>query len=112
MLRPHIASAGDPGLVDQQAVAELRNSPVGVEQSIRALRLHQLTCGDRAGEPVGKGLAGELPNPSRHDDDNPVSSEHYHASVEPCPGRFAWDRPPASRGEDLVLLFEHTDSFT
>lgn len=42
---------------------ELRIIPVGVEQRVRAIRLHHLTVGDRGGQPAVVGLASELQDP-------------------------------------------------
>jgi hypothetical protein len=65
---------------------------VGVEQGIRTVGLDQFGVGDRAGQPSVVGLVGELQDPARHRDRNPVGGELLHEPVVPFPGRFACKR--------------------
>ena len=80
------------GLVGQQPVSELRVIPVGVEERVGAIGLHEFAGGDRVRQPPIVGLAGELEYPARHRDSDAVSGELVHERVLPLPGRFAWDR--------------------
>src|SRR6476661_4083863 len=80
---PSIASLGD-----QEPVAELR---------IIAVSLGPLGIGHGSGQPTVVGLAGELEDPARHRDGDPVVGELLHERVNPFPGRFDCDRYAAAR---------------
>lgn len=86
------ALASVAGLVGEQPVPELGVVLVGVEQRVRAVRLHHLTRGDGVRQPPVVGLAGELEHPTRHRYRDPCGGELAHERVEPFPGRFACDR--------------------
>lgn len=68
-----------------------------IEQRIRTVRLNDLGIADRAVQPPVVPLAGELEDPARHRDGNPVHSELFHERVVPFPGKFACDRYAAAR---------------
>jgi hypothetical protein len=65
--------AGVSGFVGQQPVAVLRIIVVRVEQRVGEVGLVQLPSSDRGGEPAVVGLAGELEDPARHRDGDPVA---------------------------------------
>jgi hypothetical protein len=65
---------------------------MGVEQGVGPVSLLGLGVGDRTGKPAVIGLAGELEDPTRHRDGDPVGGELLHERVEPFPGRLACDR--------------------
>jgi hypothetical protein len=68
-----------------------------IEEGVGAIRLRQLCIGNRVPDPAIVGLAGELENPARHRDGNPISGELLHERVEPFPGRCACDRYAVAR---------------
>jgi hypothetical protein len=80
------------GLIDQEPVAELRVVAVGVEQCVGPVGPGQFTGGDRGGQPPVVGLAGDLEDPARHRDGDPVGGELTDERVDHFPGRFACDR--------------------
>jgi hypothetical protein len=81
------------GLVDQQPMPELRVVPMGVEQSVGAVRLHPVGVSDRSSEPPVVGLAGEFQDPARHRDRHPErgvgGGQLTNERVHHFPGRFA-----------------------
>jgi len=66
------AVAGGTGPISQQPMPELGVVDVGVEHRVRQLGPAPLAGSDRAGGPAVVGLAGELQNPARHRDGDPV----------------------------------------
>jgi hypothetical protein len=80
------------GFVGQQPVAELGVVVVGVEQRVGEVGLGQLTRADGSEEPAVVGLAGEVEDPARHRDGDPVDGELTDERVHHFPGRFACDR--------------------
>jgi hypothetical protein len=80
------------GLVGEEPVAELGVVAVGVEQHVGQVRGVELGVADRAGEPPVVGLAGELEDPARHRDGDPVGGKLADERVHHFPGRFACDR--------------------
>lgn len=84
--------AGVSGLIRQVPVAELGVVAMGVEQRVGQVRLGQVGVGDRGGEPAVLGLAGELEDPARHRDGDPVGGQLTDERVFHFPGRCAWDR--------------------
>ncbi|WP_161628463.1 hypothetical protein [Rhodococcus ruber] len=53
----------------------MTDTTVGVEQGVRPVRLLELGVGDRVLEPSVVGLEGELEDPARHRDGDPVRGE-------------------------------------
>jgi hypothetical protein len=88
---------GDPRLLDQVPIPELRVIGMGVEQRVSPIRLDAFGVDDRRGPPPVIRLAGELEYPPRHRHGDPVGSELIHERVEPFPGRLACDRYAAAR---------------
>ena len=88
----HIGCAGVTGLVGEEAIAELGVIAVSVEEGVRPVGLDEFGVGHGGDEPAVIGLAGELQDPQRHRDGDPVGGELTHERVEPFPGRFAWER--------------------
>jgi hypothetical protein len=70
---------------------------VGVEQGVGPTRLKVFGVGDGFGQPAVVGLAGELEDPARHRDGDPVGGELFHERVKPFPGRLDCDRYAAAR---------------
>jgi hypothetical protein len=88
--------AGVAGFVEQEPVAELWVLAVGVEQSVRQMRLRPLGVSDRCFEPPVVGLAGDVQDPARHRDRHPNTGTDRgklaDERVDHFPGRFACDR--------------------
>jgi len=80
------------GFIDQEPVTELRVVAVGVEQRVGPVGPGQFAGGDWCGQPPVVGLAGELENPARHRDGDPVAGELTDERVDHFPGKFACDR--------------------
>lgn len=80
------------GLIRKEAVAELRVLPVGVIQRVGTMGFFEHGFGDRVVEPAVVGLSGELQDPARDRDGNPVGGQLLHERVDPFPGRCAWER--------------------
>src|SRR6218665_3499615 len=66
------------GLVGEEPMPELGIVPVGVEERVRAIRLHHLARHDGVGPPPVVGLTRELEYPTRHRHRNPCSGELTH----------------------------------
>jgi hypothetical protein len=84
-------------LVGEEPVAELGIVAMGVEDRVRQLRLVPLGVADRAGEPPVVGLTGDLEDPARHRDGDPVAGQLTDEWVHHFPRRFACDRYAAAR---------------
>lgn len=65
---------------------------MGVEQGVGAIGLDAFDTGDGIDPPAVIGLAGELEDPARHRDGDPVGGELTYERVDPFPGRLACDR--------------------
>ena len=86
----HLTCLG--GLFVQVPIPELRVVPVCVEQRVRSVRRGQVGSGYGRLQPPVVLLAGDLEDPARHRDGDPVIGQ---LEVERAPhflGRFAWDR--------------------
>ena len=70
---------------------------MGVEDGVGQVGLVEFAGADRGGEPAVVGLAGELEDPARHRDGDPVDGELTDERVHHFPGRFACDRYAAAR---------------
>src|SRR5690606_11527318 len=66
-------------------------------QSVRPIRLLEISRWDRLGQPPIVRLARELQDPARHRDGNPVSGQLADERVDHFPRRFACDRYAAAR---------------
>ena len=83
---------GLTGLISQQPVAELGIIGMGVEDRVGQIGLIEVPVGDRAGEPAVVRLAGELQDPARDRDGDPVAGQLTNERVHHFPGRFACDK--------------------
>jgi hypothetical protein len=61
------------------------------------VRRVELEVADRGGTPPVVGLAGDVEDPARHRDGDPVVGELTDERVDQFPGRFACDRYAAAR---------------
>lgn len=82
------------GLIDQEAIAELRIISVSIEQGVGAVGLNEFGIGDRLGQSAVIRLAGELEDPAGHRDRNSVVGELFYERVRPFPADWpATDTP-------------------
>ena len=86
-----------PSDISQQPVAELGIIGMGVEDRVGQIGLIEVPVGDRAGEPAVVRLAGELQDPARDRDGDPVAGQLTNERVHHFPGRFACDKYAAAR---------------
>src|SRR4029453_10210596 len=82
--------AGDTDLIGEEPIAELGIVPVGVADGVRYIRLVELGCGDRVGQPPVVGLTSDLEDPARHRDGDPVIGKLTAARGHNFPRSFAW----------------------
>ena len=68
-----------------------------VEHGVCQVRVVPLGVGHRSSQPPVVGLKGDLQDPTRHRDGDPVDSEFTDERVHHFPGRFACDRYAAAR---------------
>ncbi len=81
--------AGLADLIGKEPVAELGIITMRVEDRVREIHLVELCVGDRVHEPPVIGLTGDVEDPARHRDGDPVTGKLTDERVHHFPGRFA-----------------------